>query len=216
MNSTTGKHGYREPCSRSSLCTNLNSNLTNLCFSFLVILTYDFSASSSWIFLRLLRSLRIPPVIPPAAPLDLSILLDLLGLLCGTVLLFSPDPQSRSTKDILCIGSAPVLTVCYCTNCKYLSFTSVELNYFSCICSLDEKDIKACGLFLPPDLVSPFWLFGSPSGDYSRGQFSIPGFVHSPRKIPVVLQHFCHYRWNCCGAGYPPKGSGSLSLILIT
>ena len=117
-------------------------------------------------------------------------LLDLLGLLCVTVLLFSPDPQSRSTKDILCIGSAPVLTVCYCTNCKYLSFTSVELNYFSCIRSLDEKDIKACGLFLPPDLVSPFWLFGSPSGDYSCGQFSIPGFVHSPRKIPVVLQQF--------------------------
>ena len=63
----------------------------------------------------------------------------------------------------------------------------MELIYF-CIVSLDEKNIKACGLFLPPDLVSPFWLFGSPSGDYSRGQFSIPGFVHSPRKIPVVLQ----------------------------
>ena len=131
-----------------------------------------------------------------------------------TVLLFSPDPQSRSTKDILCIGSAPVLTVCYCTNCKCLSFTSVELNYFSCICSLDEKDIKACGLFLPPDLVSPFWLFGSPSGDYSCGQFSIPGFVHSPRKIPVVLQHI----WRDFGPfllAYPFKIFHILGFVLI-
>ena len=41
---------------------------------------------------------------------------------------------------------------------------------------VDEKNIKACGLFLPPDLVSPSWLFGSPSGNYSRGIFS-PTFL---------------------------------------
>ena len=45
---------------------------------------------------------------------------------------------------------------------------------------VDEKNIKACGLFLPPDLVSPSWLFGSPSGNYSRGIFPSQVSVNFP------------------------------------
>ena len=115
---------------------------------------------------------------------------------CSSGPLDSPGPPwtpLRNSPTVFSGSSVPIhegifsvldlllFSLCvFCTNCKYLSSASVELYYFSCICSLDEKDIKACGLFLPPDLVSPFWLFGSPSGDYSRGQFSIPGFVYSP------------------------------------
>ena len=113
MNSTTGKHGYLEPCSRPSLCTDWISNLTNLCFSYLVIFIYDFSASSSCIFLRLLRSLRIPPVTHPAAPLDLSVLLDLLGLLRVAALLFSGSSVPIHERYSLLWDLAPVLSVCY-------------------------------------------------------------------------------------------------------
>ena len=121
VNSTTGKHGYREPCSHSSLCT----NLTNLCFFLFLSFIYLTSALRPPGFPLAPTFLVHSSVIPPAAPLDLSIppdlsnLLELLGLLCVAVLLFSPDPQSRSTKGIILIGSALVLTVCFVTNCKY-------------------------------------------------------------------------------------------------
>ena len=46
--------------------------------------------------------------------------------------------------------------------------------------SPDEKILKPAGYFLPPDLVSPLWLFGSPSGDYSHGHILIPRFCLFP------------------------------------
>ena len=114
MNSITGKHGYLETCSRLSLCTDWIPNLMFfVSFSFLVIFIYDFSASSSWIFLRLLRSLRIPPVTHPAAPLDLSVLLDLLGLLRVAALLFSGSSVPIHERYSLLWDLAPVLSVCY-------------------------------------------------------------------------------------------------------
>ena len=61
-----------------------------------------------------------------------------------------------------------------------------EKNYSFVTHSQDEKNIKACGLFLPPDLVSPIWLFGSPSGEIPVGIFATPGFAF----LPVISSDF--------------------------
>ena len=61
-------------------------------------------------------------------------------------------------------------------NCILISLVR-EKNYSFVTHSQDEKNIKACGLFLPPDLVSPIWLFGSPSGEIPVGIFATPGFA---------------------------------------
>ena len=65
-----------------------NSDLTNLCFRSCHF-KYDFSASSSWVSFGSSIPREFLSVIPPATPPDLSVLLDLLGLLRSAALLFS-------------------------------------------------------------------------------------------------------------------------------
>ena len=83
---------------------------------------------------------------------------------------------------------AHVLWLCYELFLK-LTPLWVDVIVFPFLCMyilVDEKNIKACGLFLPPDLVSPSWLFGSPSGNYSRGIF--PSQVSG--NFPYTLWYF--------------------------
>ena len=55
------------------------------------------------------------PVTPPAAPLDLSVLLDLLGLLRAAALLFSGSSVPIHERYSLLWDLAPVLSVCAIT-----------------------------------------------------------------------------------------------------
>ena len=175
MNSTTGK-SWCSGIQITSVFVNLpNLALTNLCFCSCHL--NDFSASSS----RSSFGSSIPhgflSVNTPATP---SGSLGTLGPLqtpplCSPPVLriHNPDP-----RGFFSVGS------CSRSLCLLLRTVNIDsplcgANYyffFIFVVLWDEKNIKACGLFLPPDLVSLVWLFGSPSGDYSRGKIPFSRF----------------------------------------
>ena len=87
------------------------------------------------------------------------------------------------------------LRICSCelppSNCQSNSLVWEKKNYL-CTHSQDEKNIKACGLFLPPDLVSPIWLFWVALRRNSRGHIHHSRFCFS-LVISVDLQHLVCY-----------------------
>ena len=157
VNSTTGNSRCLGICSsRPCLCVYRISDLTNLCFSFFVI--------HSW--LQRFVLLAIPrlwhsPVNSPEYPRTSRFSLDLTD---------SSGPTVPTQESYFC--DYELFRVNYHVFPELYSYSLVrEKNYSFVMYSQDEKNIKACGLFLPPDLVSPIWLFGSPSGEIPVGIF---------------------------------------------
>ena len=131
-------------------------------FFVLVIFNYDFSASSSWVSFGSYVPCEFLSVIPPATPPDLSVLLDLLGLLRSAALLFSGSSVPIHKRYFLCGILLPFLCVCY--YCELLKTDTPRVwSYYNCCLVLwTRRTLKPAGYFCLPILSLPFGCLGRP------------------------------------------------------